>query len=113
MGGAWAALEIGTVLAGRASGDEQEPVPTAGDLSTGGEIPTPQGALPLERLQQLVSHEATGAYAPARVISPTMALAVRQEHPDGPRYQEALNYTFLVHLINSPAWRRWTTVGWW
>ena len=28
-----------------------------------------------------------------------MALAVRQEHPDGPRYQEALSYTFLVHSM--------------
>lgn len=36
----------------------------ARDLSTGAEVPTPQGTIPLERLQQLVSHEASGAYAP-------------------------------------------------
>ncbi len=28
-----------------------------------------------------------------------MALAVRQEHPGGPRYQEARSYTFLVHSM--------------
>ena len=42
--------------------------PTARDLSTRADVPTPQGAIPMERLEQLVSHEANGAYSPQRVI---------------------------------------------
>ncbi len=46
-----------------------------------------------------MSHEASGAYSPDRVISPLVRLAVRQKHSAGPRYQEALSYTFLVHSM--------------
>ena len=73
--------------------------PRARDLSTKAEVPTPQSTIPLERLEYLVSHEASGAYSPQRVISPPMKTPVRQEHPAGPTYQEALTYTFLVHSM--------------
>ena len=73
--------------------------PRARDLSTKTEVPTPQSTIPLERLEHLVSHEASGAYSPQRVISPPMKTPVRQEHPAGPIYQEALTYTFLVHSM--------------
>ena len=73
--------------------------PAARDLSTPAEVPTPKGTIPRERLEQLVSHEASGTYSPQRVISPPMTIAVRQEHPEGPGYQEALTYTFLIHSM--------------
>ena len=39
--------------------------PTARDLSTRADVPTPSSAIPMERLEQLVSHEASGAFSPA------------------------------------------------
>ncbi len=73
--------------------------PTARDVSIHRNVPTPQSNIPLERLEHLVSHEASGAYSSQRVISPPMKTPVRQEHLEGPRYQEALTYTFLVHSM--------------
>ena len=70
--------------------------PTATDVSTPAEVPTPRGTIPLERLEAMVSHEASGGYSSDRVISPPMTIAVRQEHPGRPTYQEALTYTFLI-----------------
>ena len=63
------------------------------------EVPTPKDTIPLERLNQLVSREISSSYSPQRVISPPMPIAIRQEHPHGPRYQEGLSYTFLIHSM--------------
>ena len=69
------------------------------DLSIGAEVPSPRATIPLQRLEELVSQEASGAYSPQRVISPTMKTVVRREHPLGPCYQEAETYTFLIHSM--------------
>lgn len=63
------------------------------------EVPTPKDTIPLERLNQLVSREVSSSYSPQRVISPRMPIAIRQEDPNGPRYQEGLSYTFLIHSM--------------
>jgi len=74
-------------------------IPVAKDVSAGTDAPTPKDTIPLERLQQLASKEASASYSPERVISPPMPIAIRQEHPDGPSYQEGLSYTFLIHSM--------------
>lgn len=74
-------------------------IPVAKDVSARTDAPTPKDTIPLERLQQLASKEASASYSPERVISPPMPIAIRQEHPAGPSYQEGLSYTFLIHSM--------------
>ena len=74
-------------------------IPTAKDVSGKADVPSPKDTIPLERLQQLASREASASYSPDRLISPPMPIAVRREHPDGPTYQEGLSYTFLIHSM--------------
>ena len=74
-------------------------IPTAKDVSAKPDVPTPKDAISLERLQKLASKEASASYSPDRVISPPMPIAIRQEHPGGPAYQEGLSYTFLIHSM--------------
>lgn len=74
-------------------------IPVAKDVSAGTDAPTPKDTIPLERLQQLASKEASASYSPERVISPPMPIAIRQEQPDGPSHQEGLSYTFLIHSM--------------
>ena len=76
-----------------------ENYPIATDISVGGNLSTPISTISRERLERLVSQETSGAYSTERVISPPMTIAVRQEHPGGPSYQEALSYTFLIHSM--------------
>ena len=75
---------------------------TAKDLTEKREVPTPTDTIARERLGELISDGIGGAYADSRVISPPMRMAVRQNHPDGPAYQEALSYTFLIHSMKFP-----------
>lgn len=65
----------------------QTEIPTARDVSVKRQVPTPKETIPTEQLMTLVSREASGTYSKDRVITPPMALAVRQEHPEGQRYQ--------------------------
>ena len=74
-------------------------IPTARDASVKAVVSTPKDSLDLEQLEKLVSHEASASYSPERVISPPMPVAIRQEHTDGPTYQEGLSYTFLIHSM--------------
>ena len=87
-------LACGLNLAGLAS-----EIPSARDVSVKADVPTPKDTISLERLQQLASREASASYSPDRVISPPMPIAIRQEHPGGPTYQEGLSYTFLIHSM--------------
>lgn len=59
-------------------------------------------AIPLERLETLVSKNASGAFPSSWVISPAAPTVVRQNHSSGPTYQEALGYTFLIHSMKRP-----------
>ncbi len=74
-------------------------IPSAKNASVKADVPTPKDTISLERLQQLASREASASYSPDRVISPPMPIAIRQEHPGGPTYQEGLSYTFLIHSM--------------
>lgn len=69
-------------------------------------IPTPKDTIPLERLEKLVSRNDRATYAKDRVISPPMSIAIRQEHPDRPTYQEGRSYTFLVNSMKFPKMTR-------
>jgi len=71
----------------------------ARDVSVKASVPTPRETMSLERIDRLVSHAGSARFAKDRVISPPMTIAVRQMHPDGPTYQEALTYTFLIHSM--------------
>ena len=66
------------------------------------DVPTPETKVQLDL--EDVTTTGGGAYLPDRVTSPLMKTAVRQEGPAplGPRYQEALTYTFLVHSMKFP-----------
>ncbi|MFH1006924.1 MAG: hypothetical protein V1800_05385 [Candidatus Latescibacterota bacterium] len=44
-----------------------------------------------------------GSYSKDRAISPIGSAVVRQEHPEGPRYQEAIGYTFLLFSAKFPS----------
>ena len=74
-------------------------IPTAKDVSLKTDRPTPADTIPVERLRQLASKQASASYATGRVISPPMPIAIRRQHPGGPSYQEGLSYTFLIHSM--------------
>ncbi|MCH2126139.1 MAG: glycoside hydrolase [Pirellulaceae bacterium] len=74
-------------------------LPTATDVSTKKEVPTPLDLIPLERLETLAARNADAQFDPNRVITPPMPIAIRQEGPQGPTYQEGSSYTFLVHSM--------------
>ena len=75
---------------------------TAKDVTERREVPTPVDTIARERLAGLVAQGSGGEFANTRVITPTMRLAVRQHHPEGPTYQEAHSYTFLMHSMGFP-----------
>jgi len=78
---------------------DEDRLPTAVDVSTTANVPTPTDTIPLEKLKRLVSRNAGAEFDPNRVITPHMPLAVRQQHPRRPTYQEAVSYTFLIHSM--------------
>ena len=93
-----------TVLICGVSGWAQEAgLPTARDRSKPARVPTPRDTIPLERLKKLAARNAGAEFDPNRVITPHMPIAIRQEHPEGLRYQEGLSYTFLVHSMKFAA----------
>ena len=56
-------------------------------------------------LSDVVNDHRTGAdgnYLPSRVISTISPTVVRQNGPKGPKYQEALGYSFLLNAPKSP-----------
>jgi len=67
-----------------------------------GEVPEPQDTIPLERLQTLVSHDASAAFPKDWVTTPQTLVVVRRDDPDGPTYQESIGYTFLIHSMKRP-----------
>lgn len=77
--------------------------PTARDVSKRSAVPTPREILTLNELKRAASGQASAAYPSDRVITPHMPIAVRQEHPEAPKYQEAISYTFLVHSMKFAA----------
>ena len=78
--------------------DDSE-LPTAKDVSQPPEVPTPLDTIPLEKLKTMAARDPAAEFDPNRFITPHMPIAVRQQHPDGPRYQEGVSYTFLVHSM--------------
>ena len=74
-------------------------LPTAKDVSVPREVPTPIDTIPLEQLKTLAARNASAEFDATRVITPHMPIAVRQEGPKGPRYQEGVSYTFLIHSM--------------
>ena len=74
-------------------------LPTAKDVSQPAKVPTPHDSIPLEKLKTLAARNAGAEFDPNRVITPHMPIAIRQEHPEGLRYQEGISYTFLVHSM--------------
>ena len=77
----------------------QPEYPTAKDVSVKAEVPTPRETAGLEVIKKMAARQSTAAFSPKRLISPTMPIAIRQEHPDGPTYQEGRTYTFLIHSM--------------
>lgn len=90
------------VLAVAAARGEEGAIRAARDATEKRDVPTPKDTIPFERLDTLVSHDGGARFASTRVISPPMPIAVRQNHPDGPTYQEGITYTFLVHSMKRP-----------
>jgi hypothetical protein len=74
-------------------------LPTAKDVSVPREVPTPIDTISLEQLKTLAARNASAEFDPNRVITPHMPIAVRQEGPKGPSYQEGVSYTFLIHSV--------------
>jgi len=64
--------------------------------------PTPKDTIPPDVLNQQASRHGGAAFPKDWVISPACPLVVRQNHRDGPSYQEALGYTFLIHSMKRP-----------
>ena len=62
--------------------------------------------LPYERILEEETQDGYAAYEPTRVISPHTRVAVRSENPNGPRYQEAVGYTFLLYNAKFPGLTR-------
>jgi len=58
--------------------------------------------LPLEEVLEDQLTGPDGQFLPSRVISTTSAVVVRQNDPNGPKYQEALGYSFLVNAPKYP-----------
>ncbi|MBA63286.1 MAG: hypothetical protein CMJ76_13090 [Planctomycetaceae bacterium] len=73
--------------------------PTSKDLSTLKKVPTPYESIPLEKLKTMAARNASAEFDPNRFITPHMPIAIRQENPMGPVYQEGISYTFLVHSM--------------
>ena len=82
---------------------DDKPLPTARDVSQRAKVPTPTDTIPLERLKTLAARDPAAEFDPNRFITPHMPIAVRQQHPDGPKYQEGVSYTFLVHSMKFAA----------
>jgi len=81
-------------LAGQDAG-----LPTSRDASTPRKVPTPRDTIPLEKLKTMAARNASAEFDPNRFITPHMPIAIRQENPAGPVYQEGTSYTFLVHSM--------------
>ena len=74
-------------------------LPTATDASKPATVPTPADTIPIEKLKTMAARDPAAEFDPNRFITPPMPIAIRQQHPDGPRYQEGISYTFLVHSM--------------
>jgi hypothetical protein len=59
--------------------------------------------MPPQVRQKEESTTPSGSYSKNRLISPLQPVVVRQESPNGPRYQEALGYTFLLYSAKFPS----------
>ena len=78
---------------------EEDGFPTAKDVSRRLPVPTPVDSIPLEKLKTLAARDPGAEYDPNRFITPPMPIAIRQQHPVKPTYQEGVSYTFLVHSM--------------
>lgn len=58
--------------------------------------------LPFEQVFESERTDGYGLYPPTRVTSPLAPVVVRQDAPEGPRYQEARGYRFLVNSMKYP-----------
>jgi hypothetical protein len=96
-------LAVLTVCVGVHALADDKPLPTARDVSQRAKVPTPTDTIPLERLKTLAARDPAAEFDPNRFITPHMPIAVRQQHPDGPKYQEGVSYTFLVHSMKFAA----------
>ncbi|GAH40451.1 unnamed protein product, partial [marine sediment metagenome] len=75
-------------------------------LPNAGKLTNSIRTLPYE---QVANEEATDGYAlypKSRVTSPHSPVVVRQDGPSGPRYQEAVGYTFLINSVKFPGLAR-------
>lgn len=66
------------------------------------DVPTPVETIPLESLDRLISHHPGAAFPSDWVATPAAPVVIRQNHPDGPSYQEAMGYTFLINSMKRP-----------
>jgi hypothetical protein len=62
--------------------------------------------LPYAQVAREEKTDECGLYLKSRVISPIAPVVVRQDGRDGPRYQEALGYTFLLNSVKFPGLAR-------
>ena len=92
-------LLIGCLVFSISVSADDNGLPTAKDVSAPARVPTPTDTIPLERLKRLAARDPAAEFDPNRYITPHMPIAIRQEHPDGSRYQEGVSYTFLVHSM--------------
>ena len=59
--------------------------------------------MPFDKVAKIEAADEYALYHTDRVISPISPVLVRQDTPGGPRYQEALGYTFLLNSVKFPA----------
>jgi hypothetical protein len=58
--------------------------------------------LPIEYVIKSNDTDASGLYPKSRLISSISPHVIRQQDPNGPRYQEGLSYTFLINSVKFP-----------
>jgi hypothetical protein len=59
--------------------------------------------MPLKQLQQIELTDGSGNYPSDRLTSPLQPVVIRQDHPTGATYREAIGYSFLLYSMKFPS----------
>ncbi len=90
------------LLAASMSGGAEATIRTAKDLTELTEVPMPVETVAVDRLKTMVSDNALGDFPSSWVTTPPAPVVVRRDGSDGPTYQEALGYGFMVYSMMRP-----------
>jgi len=74
--------------------------------TTASDEPFPIQTLPPGQVARELLTDASGMFPASRTISTISAVVVRRDNPDGPQYQEALGYQFLINNAKFPGLTR-------